>query len=140
MGRSMITAVKMVVGTALLALMGCTAPSPDGAGPPPPGAPASVVLDTYLRALVAGDCATAHTAATPTFSTDPGELCGDVTVSTFSVRENPATPGPNEVVYSTILTTNGNSDGTIAPGETVWFYELAHQGGEWRLVTGGSGP
>lgn len=99
-----------------------------------------MVLDSYLRALVAGDCATAHAAAAPDFANEPAELCGEVRVSAFSVRGNPATPGPNEVVYMTILTTNGSSDGTIARGEIDWFYGLEREDGEWRLVSGGSGP
>ena len=98
------------------------------------------MLDTYLRALVAGDCTTAHAAATPTFATDPSELCGEVRVSAFSVREDPASPSPNEVVFMTTLTTNGSSDGTIARGETDWFYGLEREGGQWRLASGGSGP
>ncbi|KGN31193.1 hypothetical protein N802_04650 [Knoellia sinensis KCTC 19936] len=98
------------------------------------------MLDTYLRALVAGECAIARAAAAPAFSSENGDLCGDVEVSAFSVREDAATPGPDEVVYSTILTTDGSSDGTIARGETLWFYQLEHRGGEWRVVSGGSGP
>ena len=140
MGRLVMKATTMVVGIALFALTGCAAPSRDSASPPPPGAAASDVLDSYLRALVAGDCATAHAAATSTFATDPSELCGEVRVTTFSVRENPATPGPNEVVYMTTLTTNGSSDGTIARGKTDWFYGLERKGGQWRLASGGSGP
>jgi hypothetical protein len=134
------TATTIVVGIALVALTGCATLARDSASPPPPGAAASDVLDTYLRALVAGDCATAHAAATSTFATDPSELCGEVRVSAFHVRENPATPGPNEVVYMTTLTTNGSSDGAIARGETDWFYGLEREGGQWRLVSGGSGP
>ena len=133
-------AAQMVVGGAVLALTGCDAPSRDSVPPPPAGASPSVVLDRYLRALVAGDCATAHAAATSAFATDPAELCGEVKVSGFSVRRDPATPGPNEVVYMTVLTTNGSSDGTIARGEIDWFYGLKREGGEWRLVSGGSGP
>ena len=140
MRRLVMTAAQMVVGGAVLALTGCAAASRDSASPPPPGAPPSVVLETYLRALVAGDCASAHAAATSTFATDPAELCGEVRVSAFSIRGDPATPDPNEVVYMTILTTSGSSDGTIARGETDWFYGLEREGGEWRLVSGGSGP
>ncbi|MFW5469761.1 hypothetical protein ACOCJ4_06920 [Knoellia sp. CPCC 206435] len=138
MGRLVMTATTMLVGITLHALTGCAAR--DSASPPLPGAAASDVLDTYLRAFVAGDCATAHAAATPTLAADPSELCGEVKVSAFSVREDPATPSPNKVVYMTTLTTNGSSDGTIARGETVWFYGLQREGGQWRVVSGGSGP
>ena len=136
MERLVVTATTMAVAGALVALAGCGV-SRDSASAPPRGASALVVLDTYLRALKAGDCATAHAASAPTF--EHGELCGDVDVSAFSVRADTATPGPNEVVYWTILTTNGSSDGTIVRGQTDWFYRLERQGGEWR-VSGGSGP
>jgi hypothetical protein len=89
---------------------------------------------------VTGDCATAHAAATSTFATDPAELCGEVRVSAFSVREDPATPGANEAIYMTTRTTNGSSDGSIARGETDWYYGLEREGGEWRLISEGSGP
>ena len=134
------TVVQTVVCGAVLASTGCAAGSRGGASPQPPGASPSVVLDTYLRALVAGDCATAHAAATSTFATDPAELCGEVRVSAFSAREDPRTPGPNEAIYMTTLTTNVGSDGSIARGETDSFYGLEREGGEWRLVSGGSGP
>ena len=140
MGRLGTTAVTMVLGSALLAMTGCGGSPRESASAPPPGSPARTVLDTYLRALVKGDCATAHAAAARAFSARRGELCGHVVVSAFSVREDPATPGPDEVTYATVLTTNGSSDGTIAPGKTDWFYQLQRQGGEWRIVNGGTGP
>ncbi len=107
---------------------------------PPAGAPASVVLDTYLRALVAGDCTTAHALAASSFSWGHGELCGDVEVSAFSTPEGPARPGRDTAAYATELTTGGSKDGTIAAGRTTWFYQLERQGRQWRLVSGGSGP
>src|SRR5918993_3333060 len=115
------------VGAAVLAPAGCAAGSRHGASPPPPGAAPSVVLDTYLRALVAGDCATAHATATSTFASDPTELCGEVRVSAFCVRGDPATPGPDAVIYMTTLTTNGSSDRSMARGETDWFYGLERE-------------
>ena len=124
---------------AVLASTSCAAGSRD-ASPPPPGSSSSVVLETYLRALVAGDCTTAHAAATSTFAAEPAELCGKVRVSSFSVIEDPATPAPNEAIYLTTLTTSGSRDGSIARGKTDWFYKLEREGGEWRLVSGGSGP
>lgn len=135
-GRSVLASV----GT-LVVLAACGATSSNGAiSQPPAGASASVVLDTYLRALVAGDCTTAQAVAAPTFVVGNGELCGDVKVSAFSVSRDPATPSPNEVVYASLLTTGGSSDGTIERGKTTWFYDLKRQGGEWKLVGGGSGP
>ena len=130
-----------VIGSvALLALMGCAARSSGSVSIPQPGAPASVVLNTYLHALLDRDCATAHRLATSSFSIGNGELCGEVDVSAFSLTGKPATPGPNEVVFAAVLTTAGSSDGTIARGKTTWFYDLERHDGEWRLTGGGSGP
>lgn len=95
---------------------------------------ASVVLDTYLRALQSGDCTAARAVATPTFKVGNGDLCGEVKVSAFSVDSQPSTPGLDDVVYSTALTTAGNADGTIAPGKTIWFYDLKRHSGQWKLV------
>ena len=133
-------APAVVGGVAMVALAACTGTSSGSVSLPPTGASASVVLNTYLRALVAGDCTTARALATSTFRTGNGELCGDVKVSAFSLSGDPAAPGPNEVVYGSVLTTEGSSDGTIAPGKTTWFYDLKRQGGAWKLVGGGSGP
>lgn len=125
----------------MLALAACGGSSSSAAVPlPPAGAPASVVLGTYLRALVAGDCATAHALAASTFSRGNGELCGDVVVSAYSTPTGPARSGRHAVEYASDLTTEGSSDGSVAPGQTTWFYRLERQDGEWRLVSGGSGP
>ena len=130
----------VVNGVALLAMSACAATPSGGASLPSAGASASTVLDTYLRALVASDCTTAHALATSTFAPGNGELCGDVKVSSFSVSGDPATPGPDEVTYATVLTTDGSSDGTIARGKTTWFYDLKRHNGAWKLIGGGSGP
>ncbi|WP_157598381.1 hypothetical protein [Phycicoccus sp. Root101] len=98
------------------------------------------MLDTYLRALVAGDCDTAHSLAAATFTSGNGELCGDVKVSSFSLRGEPATAGPDDVEYGSVLVTDGSGDGSIPRGDVTWFYELERQGGAWKLVGGGSGP
>jgi len=130
---------RVMGGVALLVLSGCAAPT-SHVSLPGADAPAAAVMDTYLRALVAGDCSTAHALATPTFTSGNGELCGDVGVSSFSLNAVPATPGLDEVVYATELITEGSSDGTIPRGRTAWFYDLERHDGAWRLVGGGSGP
>lgn len=136
LGRSIVLS-----GASVLALAACGGtPSSEVVSLPPADASASVVLDTYLHALVAGDCATAHALATPTFVVGNGELCGDVEVSGFSLSGHPATPSADEVVYASVLTTGGSSDGTVEPGRTTWFYDLERRDGEWKLVGGGSGP
>jgi hypothetical protein len=130
----------VVGGVVLLALAGCGGTSSSTVSLPPAGASASVVLDTYLRALVAGDCTTAHALAASTFTVGNGELCGDVRVSAFTAPTGPATPGHNTVEYASDLTTDGSSDGSIPSGKTTWFYQLRQQDGDWKLVSGGSGP
>lgn len=134
-GRSVVAGIL-----SWLALTGCAGASSGASSRPPAGAPASVVLDTYLRDLVAGDCTAARVLATSTFSFSNGELCGHVKVSAFSVNADPATPAPDESVFAEILTTESSSDGAIAAGKTTRFYDLKHQVGEWKLVSGGSGP
>ena len=108
---------------------------------PPAGASAAVVIDTYLRALVAGDCTTAHALARSTFKPGSGELCGQVKVSSFTLNPAPATPAHDEVIYAAVLAVReGSSDGTIPRGTVTWFFDLKRQNGAWRLVSGGSGP
>ncbi len=124
----------------LLSLAGCSKTSSETASPPSASAAASAVLESYLQALVAGDCTAARAVAASTFRKGDGDLCGSVDVKAYSVNEAPASPGPDEVVYGTVLTTSGSSDGTIAPGKTTWFYDLKRQDGQWRLTGGGSGP
>lgn len=127
------------LGLAILVLV-LTACHPAVAVPPDSAAP-EVVLDTYLRALVAGDCDTGRKLATATFGKGSGELCGATRVSAYRIDAGPARPSADEVVYSTILTTTGSDDGSIEPGETMWFYSIDRQAiGAWRISGGGSGP
>jgi hypothetical protein len=107
---------------------------------PPDSAPPEVVLDVYLRALVAGDCETAAKLTFGTFDLGNGELCGYVTVTAFEVDSTPATPTDHEVVFATKLTMSGG-DGSIRDGTNLWFYQLQRQAnGSWRLTGGGTGP
>lgn len=108
--------------------------------PPPAGASHALVLETYLQALVAEDCDTAHTLGVDTFTVGNGELCEAVDVTAFEPIGEPAGPHDGEVTYSTVLTTSGTRDGSIQPGRLTWFYSLANREGEWRLIGGGSGP
>ena len=115
----------------------------DGPSEPPPSAdladPASV-LSAYLLALGTGDCATGRTFAEPSFQRGNGELCGAVQVSAIKVNWDPAR-AEDERVYATTLTTSGSADGSIAAGDTTWFYDLKRQAdGTWLIAGGGSGP
>lgn len=108
---------------------------------PPDSAAPAVVLDAYLRALQAGDCAAGRALGTATFRPGNGELCGATKVSAFRVTGDPATPSSDEVVFATVLTTSGSSDGSVPAGDIIWFYSLDRQpNGAWRLAGGGSGP
>jgi hypothetical protein len=112
-----------------------------GFSPPPDAATADVVLRAYLQALVQGDCSAGKVLGTPSFGFGNGELCGQTTVSGFSISGSPATPNATEVVFATLLTTSGTADGTVPPGSLTWFYDLKQQSnGAWRLAGGGSGP
>jgi hypothetical protein len=108
---------------------------------PPDSATPAVVLDAYLHALVAGDCNTGRQLATGSFGKGSGELCGDAHVTAYRIDGEPARPSADEVVFSTSLITDGSNDGSIQPGEIIWFYSLDRQSnGAWRIVGGGSGP
>lgn len=93
-----------------------------------------------MRALLAGDCETARALTAESFTVGNGELCDAVEVSDFEPLGGPATPSEKEVIYSTVLTIDGDTDGSIEPGKQTWLYSLQPIKGEWRLVGGGSGP
>lgn len=99
------------------------------------------VLDAYLAAFKANDCDTAAELTTATFTKGNGELCGVVTIGSYTSATGPAATG-NEMIYSiTLQVTTGSKDGTVPSGAVLWFYTLHHQpNGSWRLTGGGSGP
>jgi len=108
--------------------------------PPDSAGPASV-LDAYLKALEAGNCAAGKVLSTATFTASNGDLCGATIVSGYRVLGDPAAPNSTEVVFATTLTISGTSDHSVPPGDITWFYSLDRQpSGAWRLVGGGSGP
>lgn len=92
----------------------------DAAGP-------EIVLDTYLRALVAGDCDTGRKLAAGAFARGHGDLCGGAKVTAYEIDPVPARPSPNDVVFHTYLTTTGSDDGSILPGDQGWFSSLSRQ-------------
>lgn len=124
--------------TAALALVlgGCAGPSITA---PPVSASASAVLEAYLRAFEAGDCGAAGQVWKG--SGEDGNLCGSTTLSRYQFTGPPATPSATEVEYAIDLTTTGTGEGSIQPGETLWFFILDRQAnGAWRITSGGSGP
>jgi len=107
---------------------------------PPDSASARTVLEAYLRALQDGNCAAGRVLGTPAFRGD-GDLCGETTVSAWTVNKEFDGSQPGETEFNTTLTTTGTSDGTIAPGDETWFFSLHKQpNSAWRLDGGGSGP
>jgi hypothetical protein len=127
-----------VVVSALLVVAACARP---GFSVPPDSAPPEVVLATYLRALVVGDCAAGKALGTATFRLGNGELCGATSVSSFTIQGPAPDPNATELVFATMLVTTGTADGSIQPGSMTWFYDLRREpDGSWRLVGGGSGP
>lgn len=130
--------VVVAIVVVAVASAACAAPfamPADSAGP-------QVVLERYLAALAAGECDAGRRLATATFTTGNGELCGHADVTAYRLDPGmPAQPSANEVVFSVQLTTGGTDDGSVRPGQTLWFYSLARQpNGAWRLTGGGTGP
>lgn len=113
-------------------------PSPAAVTIPPDSAPPAVVLDAYLRALQAGDCATASQLTIPLlFRLGNGDLCGVVTgVTSFSVSGDAHVVNPIEVGFLATITITGTTHGLPA-GEITSYYILQQQSnGAWRIVDG----
>ncbi len=123
-------------GPRTVLVVGCqpaVAVPPDSAGP-------DVVLDAYLRSLVAGDCDTGWKLATETFTKGNGELCGATDVTAYEI-DGKAQPSADEVVFGTTVTTTGDNGQSINPGQMIWYYSLKRQpNGAWRITGGGTGP
>lgn len=134
----------VVLAALALAVVAACAPAAPGASAaslPTASAAPEVVLDAYLRALVAGDCDTGRKLVTTTFVKGNGELCGDTQVSAYRIQPEPARPSADEAVFATTLTTSGTADRAVQAGDIIWFYSLDRQpDGSWRIVGGGSGP
>lgn len=106
---------------------------------PAAGATPRQVLDAYLLALQAGDCATTHAYAVDRFLTN-GELCGHVDVLSYRSDSYRSDASPDQVVLAATLTIK-NGDQSLQDGDHLWFYTLRRQPtGAWRLSAGGSGP
>jgi hypothetical protein len=128
------SSLGVVLTAALVA--GCAGPSITA---PPTSAAPSVVLETYLRAFEAGNCGAGRQVWHA--SGDAGDLCGATTLSAYQFTGPPATPSATEVEYAVDLTTTGTGDGSVQPGQTLWFFQLDRQAdGSWRITQAGSGP
>ena len=99
---------------------------------PEDGATPRQVLDAYLLALQAGDCATTHAYAVDAFLTD-GELCGHVNVALLPERRLHAKPSPTRSCSPPQLTIK-DGDQSLPDGDHLWFSTLRRQ----PTVRGGS--
>lgn len=105
---------------------------------PPDSAPPEVVLDAYLKALVAGDCATARALGTASFG--DGFLCGGL-VRVVAFEEPTVTEAYDTgVAYTVVLTTRG-SDVTVPDGAHPWRIAVVREQGDgpWRVGSAGNG-
>jgi hypothetical protein len=128
-----------VVVAALVAVIGLGACTHVARSLPADGATPRQVLDAYLLALQASDCATTHAYAVDRFLTD-GELCGHTNVLSYRSDDYTSKPSADQVVLAATLTTKGG-DQSLQDGDHLWFYTLRRQPtGAWRLSAGGSGP
>lgn len=128
------------VPIALGLLAGCASAPHAPAALPSAGADARTVLSVYLKALKAGDCQSAHQLTTSTFTVGNGELCGALKVLSYTEPGQAALPGTGEAIFPIELTVTG-ADDSMHDGVNTWFYDLKQQtDGQWRLVSGGSGP
>ena len=126
--------------TALVALGACSwGPNPYV---PPASATALEVLMAYLEAYKGGRCGFARQLwldGVP--NTGDGDLCGDAQLLGYRINTEPATPTLGVLVFVTYLTTTGSRDGSVEPGDMIWFFQLTRQvDGSWRITGGGSGP
>lgn len=107
----------------------------------PASASARTVLDGYLTALVAGDCAAAASFAAPSFTHSNGELCGSTHVTSATVDSGMSDGITSDGGRFAAHLRYNHADDSMQPGGTLWFYNL-QQGptGRWQLVSGGTGP
>ena len=136
--RSPTGRVRLLAGVLLLgaAFTGCGG-AHSTVSIPPATAASDVVLDSYLQALVAGDCAAARAMETGQFT---GEC--DTSIRRYAFdhsRSFSPSFAPDTVQYVVSLTVSGVGGGF--DGDHNWFYWLARQpNGAWQVTSAGSGP
>ena len=136
--RSSTGRVRLLAGVLLLgaALSGCGG-AHSTVSIPPATAASDVVLDSYLRALVAGDCAAARAMET-------GQLAGECNTPLHKYefdhsRHFSPSFAPDTEQFVVAVTVSGEGGGL--DGDHNWFYWLARQpDGAWLVTSAGSGP
>lgn len=115
------------------------APSPV---PPSFSYPPVAVVQSYLDAFQEGDCTAARRVwLTAQPSVGDGDLCPDTTLMGYRLDPAPAVISDTEQEFSATLTTTGTDDRSVAPGDTIWFYDVKKQpDGTWLIASAGSGP
>jgi hypothetical protein len=93
------------------------------------------VLDSYLQALVAGDCVSAR-------AMEGGRLAGQcyTFIRKYSFDHGRSfSLAPDGVEYTVNLTIQGSD--VTHDGDTTWFFWLGRQAsGAWLVTAGASGP
>ncbi len=106
---------------------GTSQPADHSAAMPALDASPADVLDAYLAALKARACAVAAALATDTFTVGNGELCGVVTIDSYTDAIRPAATGTQMTYAITLQVASGSTDGTVPAGAVPWFYTLQRQ-------------
>ena len=119
-------------------LMACSAPV-TVPSVPPEDAPPLAVLNAYLGAWRAGDCATSQVLETPSYAASQAGKCGQVEVTTYQIDPNPATPTADWAEFSATVTQKGG-DETLDGTHTLFFGLLRQPTGAWRVSDVGTGP
>lgn len=125
-----------------LAVVGCASAATHVPLPSEP-APPRIVLLAYLDALVAGDCTTARSLATPELAAMPsGIWCDQPRVVGYTAPAASDEPGGDplaQLVYAVEIDVRGG-DPSLPDGRRIWFFVLEPRGGVWRVTDTGSGP
>jgi hypothetical protein len=135
--------VAGVVGLAVIGSQPSPLPSPRATvvAIPPDSAEPAVVLEAYLDASEAGDCATARQLTMPlVLNEDYVELCGVTRVTAFSVVGVEAPVDPETTRLTARLTIRGPMPGTSTEtivGDINGTYFLQRRSnGPWRIIEG----
>ena len=133
--RCRLSRVRGLAGMALLTCMLVACGGHASISIPPVTASSDVVLDSYLQALVAGDCVSAR-------AMESGQLAGecDTTIRKYAfAHDGGFSLSPGSAEYTVTLTTQGRAG--QFDGDNTWFYYLAQEAnGAWQVTSCGSGP
>lgn len=141
--RAVLASVTLLLSTALvLTVIGSqTVPQPSPtaavASMPPDSAPPAAVLEAYLVALEANDCAIANRLTMPlVLNSEFVDLCAVTRVTAFVIEGEPAVVDFESVRIRARITITGTTSG-LSAGEITGTYFLQRQAsGAWRIIQG----